>query len=261
MSDIRQLDGQRQFIQQTTAARDAERHYVATDMAMAEQELNARRNRLDVTHRERFDLERALADAKSELARQAAERVQLVNGKPPAIELQAFSTPISRTVVGKQVHCRLSKGCVAMIPLEDLVEEAKQAVRRRMWKPEDMRGFLDEVGPIGDFRMRYAVEIEVDSTRTRASMSIKEWQLVPESWQVGEPVAKAVAPQSEFRTALAALDPRDTTITVWTYPESFAEYRAVTQALHELGFTVAGRPLPAEAPIAGSSRGTRSAAQ
>jgi hypothetical protein len=260
-TDIRRLDAERQNVQATTTARDAERLFVATEIEMRQQELNARRNLLDASQREQLDLKRALADAQAELTRQGAERDYLRNGKAPTIELKAFSTPISKTVLGKQVHCRLSKGCLAMIPLDDLVEEAKQSVRRHQWKPEDMRGFLDEVGPIGGFRMRFAVEVEVDSTRTRAMMSIKEWQLVPESWQVGEPVAKAVQPQSEFRTALAGLDPSDTTITVWTYPESFAEYRQVTNTLHELGFAVAGRPLPDGIQIAGSSRGTRSAAQ
>jgi hypothetical protein len=260
-SDIQQLDAQRQYVQKSAAARDAERLYVATAIAMTEQELNTRRGKLDATQRERYDMERALADAKAALARQSAERESLAGGKPPAIELQSFSTPISKTVVGKQVHVRLSKGCVAIVPLDELVDEAKQATRRRMWKPEDMRGFTDEVGPIGGFRLRYVMEIEVDATRTRAAISMKEAQVVPESWQVGEPVAKALVPQSEFRTALGNLDPQDTTVTVWTYPESFAEYRAVTGVLHELGFTVAGRPLPDGVPIGSSSRGTKSAAQ
>ncbi len=259
--DIRQLDAQRQSIERSTQARDAERAYVATAIAMTEQELGAQRGQLDVAQRERFDMERALADAKTQLSRQAAERDSLANGKPPAIELPSISTPLSRAVVGRQIHVRLSKGCVAVVPVDDLVDEIKAAIRRRMPRAEDMRGFTDEVGPIGGFRMRYATGIEVDASRTRAGMFLKEWELVPESWQVGEPVAKAVQPQSEFRTALAALDPHDTTITVWVYPESFAEYRAVSDAMHQMGFTVAGRPLPYGTPIAGSIRGTKSAAQ
>ena len=55
--------------------------------------------------------------------------------------------------------------------------------------------------------------------------------------------------------------PRDTTITLWVYPDSFDLYRQLKEELHNLGFATAGRPLPEGVLIGGSSDGTRSSAQ
>jgi hypothetical protein len=78
---------------------------------------------------------------------------------------------------------------------------------------------------------------------------------------MGETIDEAMDPQSNLRAVLARHKSRDTTITLWTYPDSFGEFRRLKKELYLLGFPIAGRPLPADAPIGGSPRGSKSAAQ
>jgi hypothetical protein len=87
------------------------------------------------------------------------------------------------------------------------------------------------------------------------------WQLLPVSDELGETVSEALGEGSSFRDALAHENRRTVTLTLWTYPDSFATLRAVQQELYARGFQVAVRPLPEGMPIGGSPRGTRSAAQ
>ena len=89
---------------------------------------------------------------------------------------------------------------------------------------------------------------------------LKRWTLIPTSSTLGESVDEALGPTSQFRQRAASL-PRDTTITVWTYQDSFEDFRRIKEELFAYGFETAGRPLPNGVPIGGSPDGTRSAAQ
>jgi hypothetical protein len=84
---------------------------------------------------------------------------------------------------------------------------------------------------------------------------------LPESELIGEPLAEALRDDSQLQAVLANHRPAATTITVWTYPDSFHEFRQLKRALFERGYVTAARPLPADHPIGGSPEGTRSAAQ
>ena len=77
----------------------------------------------------------------------------------------------------------------------------------------------------------------------------------------GEPIDQAFQPASEFARVINRLNPQRTAITFWVYPDGFALYRALSDALHARGFTVAARPLPEGMPIRGSPSGSRSSAQ
>ena len=90
---------------------------------------------------------------------------------------------------------------------------------------------------------------------------LERWTLIPTDRRLGEPVDEALATGSRFREVLAAYPPDGTTVTVWTYEDSFAEFRRLKESLYRLGYSTAGRPLPANHPIGGSPDGTKSAAQ
>ncbi len=77
----------------------------------------------------------------------------------------------------------------------------------------------------------------------------------------GEPLDTALADTSSFRQSLAALKPGKTTVTLWVYQDSFAEFRQLRKELYRLGFVTAGRPLTDTMPIGGSPDGSRSAAE
>ena len=54
---------------------------------------------------------------------------------------------------------------------------------------------------------------------------------------------------------------KDATITLWTYPGSFDDFRKLKKELYRLGFPVAARPLPDGVPISASSQGSKSTAE
>ena len=60
---------------------------------------------------------------------------------------------------------------------------------------------------------------------------------------------------------IRSLDANDTTVTVWTYPDSYAAYRRLKETLQGMGFQCAARPMPEGELIGGSPHGSRSAAE
>jgi hypothetical protein len=85
--------------------------------------------------------------------------------------------------------------------------------------------------------------------------------MIPNSSQLGEPIDAALARNSQFREKLQMLSPHLYTITVWTYADSFADYRRLKKELYEMGYQVAARPLLMGMPIAASPNGSKSSAQ
>ena len=72
---------------------------------------------------------------------------------------------------------------------------------------------------------------------------------------------EALKEGSQFRQVLATLRPKQTVVTVWTYPDSFGDFRVLKSWLFDRGYASAARPLPFDQPISGSPEGSRSSAQ
>jgi hypothetical protein len=64
-----------------------------------------------------------------------------------------------------------------------------------------------------------------------------------------------------MRSILAGYDPNQTTVTVWVYPDSFAQFRTLKEELYKRGYLTASRPMPDGQPISGSPQGTYSTAE
>ena len=79
--------------------------------------------------------------------------------------------------------------------------------------------------------------------------------------QLGEPVDEAFGTHADLKRRLERSSPEATTVTIWTYPDSFGDFRKLKKTLFELGYTTAARPLPQGILIGGSPSGSKSAAQ
>jgi hypothetical protein len=158
---------------------------------------------------------------------------------------------------------------VAPIPLDRLLERFKSAAQQRMWKLADRPAMTDMVGPVGGFRLRYRLErvdiparVQLETGQVGSIVRLVRWELVPVANDLGEPVDAALASGSTFRAALPPVGRgAPPTITVWTYPDSFAALRSLKEQLHAAGYMVAVRPLPEGVAIGGSPQGSHSAAQ
>ena len=137
-----------------------------------------------------------------------------------------------------------------------------------MWKLEIDSQMTDMVGPIGGFRMRYALqrfeiplETQLATGRGGSIVQLARWELLPVSAKLGETVDSALAPGSAYQRVVASLDPRETTVTIWTYPDSFQDLRRLKRELYDQGIPTAARPMPEGLQIGGSPFGSKSAAQ
>jgi hypothetical protein len=130
----------------------------------------------------------------------------------------------------------------------------------------------DVTRPVGPFRLRYVVERERDVVESLTAggepgrgrgfaYGLTAWEVEPVAAQRGEALSAALAPGSEFRQVVDAVDARQTVITFWVYPDSFALYRGLRDFLYQREVEVAARPIPDGVPIRASRSGTRSRGQ
>jgi hypothetical protein len=247
-------------VQAELAARMAQRSHVSTLVAAVEQDLAKRRAALDHASRGRYDVERDLAIARDELAQLESQRKQLAEtAAPDTIKIESYPTPISRTVDDREVHFQLLGGRLAFIPFDALVDRLKGSMREYASKLQEQGEVSDTLGPIGGFRLRYSIERH--DVPGGSYMQVSHIDFLPTSNQLGETLNAALAPKSALRNKLEMISPRQYTITVWTYPDSFDEFRKLKKELYGMGYAVAARPLPQGMPIGASPQGSRSSAQ
>jgi len=253
-------------VAQSRLMREQERQYLAVLKQSAEQELEQRRAALTAEQREQFDARRRLGDARAKLAEIEQRRIHLAGTEPP-VEIKNYPTPLGRTVFGREVHFQLLRDHVAWLPVDELIEDAKSEARQKIWKLDGLPEATEVVGPREGFRLRYTLEKADLPAEDRAAgrsgyvIRSKKWELIPVTSSLGEPLAAALSAPSKFNSVLSRFDPQQTTVTLWTYPDSFDAFRKLREELHRRGFATAGRPLPEGMPIGGSPHGTRSSAQ
>ncbi len=114
---------------------------------------------------------------------------------------------------------------------------------------------------IGSFRLRYVV-------RTNSAGAIGGRVEVTGSGAVepmaairGETLTQALQPTSEFRQIADFIDAKQSVVTFWVYPDSFALFRQLRDYLYQRDIEVAARPLPYGASIAFGPDGTASRSQ
>ena len=248
--------------------RRRQRRVVAMQKAALEQQIESRRQQMDAQSRDRFDLKRSLSEMQSRLESLDGQQRQVEAARTAPTVLESYPTPLSKTVDENEVHFQLLGGRIVPIPVGELTAKLKSDFQRKTYRLLNQTEITGTVGPVGGFRMKYTMrrhdmtpEMAMATGRTGSFVRLQRWTLVPTSRRLGEPVEEALAEGSELRRALSKLRPPRDTITVWTYPDSFAAFRTLKKSLYHQGFSVAARPLPEGYPISGSPDGSKSAVQ
>jgi hypothetical protein len=174
---------------------------------------------------------------------------------------------MAKTVFGQELHFRLLDGRLTYLPWDDLVQKLKDEAGQKLWKLKDASLVHEEAGPVGGFRIRYALK-RVEHTMpsqlgpvSQRRIELDHFQLVPISDQLGEPIDNVWKNNSQLRSVLAANPPKQSTVTIWVYPNGFEQFRQLKTELYKLGYLTAARPMPDGRLIGGSPQGTRSASQ
>jgi hypothetical protein len=188
--------------------------------------------------------------------------------QPRAVKTLRYRTPLSAPVQTEEVTFECQNGRVTLVEVGRMLEEARSEARARS---KDLQSRWEVTGTTtaaGAFRMRFLVERERDVLDAGGSpgggsyrYGLTAWEIEPVQLVRGETLAEALKQGSAFRKVIDALDPQESAITLWVYPDSFALYRAIRDHLHGRDFVVAGRPLPHGASIAASRKGTVSQGQ
>jgi len=244
---------------------DEERQKYQLLVDVAEQRLAEYRNQLSADERARYDLEQELVKSKGELASMQTIPVSLTKPKPHVLE--HLPTPMARTVFGTEIHFRLLNHRLAYVPFDEMKERLMADARNQLPKMKDTPRAEFSLPETAGFGARYILrrtEGEVETragTQKHAGVELELIYLVDVEPNLGQPIAQALGPASEFRGRMANCRPQNTTVTIWVYPDSFDDFRALKAELFRLGFLTAARPMPMGEPIAGSPSGHRSAAE
>jgi hypothetical protein len=207
-----------------------------------------------------------------ERGQRLAADIQALQKLPPLRKTLRYRTPVSRPVHAEELLFECHAGRVTFIDIAALLSEVKQGLQekapmlRTQWQVEGV------AGPVGPFRLRYLIERERDLLDNLGSLGtptgnnsfsygLSEWVVEPIAPTRGEAADTALARGSEFRQVVDYVDPRQTVVTFWVYPDSFALYRQLRDYLHQREVEVAGRPLPDGMHISSSRRGSVSRGQ
>lgn len=259
-SELVNLDEEaKQLVATVTDAGNARIH-LATAVSAASREVAVRKQAVDARQVQAAEAATQRQRLRAEIERCTLEAEGIAHAPQTTEELLAYPTPIGRTVTGDEMHFRIAGGRIAYIPLTELFEEAKARTQRHGGSLASMQTRVETVGPVQDFFLDYVVEVQVNRSAGQVMVRSREWVARPAQRECGELLSHALARQSRFRTVLAGVTPA-TTVTLWCYPDSFEQYRAIREELHRLGIAAACRPLPEGAPIGGSAEGSKSVAQ
>ncbi len=233
----------------------------------ARRKLEAQTTALSSNERERIELAARRDELQRRLreARSGVEALSVEANRRQVIE--HFPTPIAKTVFSDEVHFRLREGRLVYVPMNELVEIMRNEWQEKARKLETARQTLETVGPVGDFRLQYQLDVEDETQQTgygpvsRRTPGFTRFVMVPVRESIGAPLDEALSEDSEFRRRLDEWNPEKTTISVWVYPDSFGEFNRLKQWLYERGFRTACWPLSGNSPISGGPGGYRSTAQ
>jgi hypothetical protein len=266
-ADIFAIDAKIKWQEFNIEYRRSERDRVHLLVQAAEEELADRRSHLDEAQRNQFDVRKDIAASESELSKLVNQVASLKSAAAPVAVIDHLPTPMARTVFGRELHLSLSRGRLRVIPWDQLVAQLKSDAPRRVQRLKDRDEITETLGPVGGFWMKYTLVRKRRTVTTRVGVAVQQgveldhFVLVPVAEDLGEDLTTALADGSEFRAVLDQHQPETTTLTVWTYPDSFNEFRTLKQSLYARGYLLASRPLPEGFPIGGSPSGMRSSAQ
>jgi hypothetical protein len=248
---------------------DARRQQLALVQAAVELDIAERRAKLDESARRQFDVQREIAEAQIRLAALTQEEFSLAGAPDDVEELECVPTPLAKTVTGDEIHVRLRHGQLAVVPVDELLDEVERRGGAYLRGGLAQRNqAVDVYGPIDGFRLRLSVERHVEELPPAAARGaprraaiVLQGVFLPTSDRIGVALEQALLPTSPFSQALRARRSAVGAVTAWVYPDSYAELRSLKKAMWDAGVPLAVRPLTDGQPIIFSTLGSKSAAQ
>jgi hypothetical protein len=265
--DVDKIAKEMEQVRVQTAKRASERDVLVLAVTGLDQQLRGALQSADRQPAADSQLAVKVIDARNRLEILNRQREAIEKSPQQSVQVESYSTPLGHTVDGREVHFQLRHGRIAYVPLNELVEKAMADLKRKAYKLSERNELTDTVAPEQGFRLTYTIRLrpptmdeirEAGNQRPRIQDRVV---LTPVADNLGETIEEALRPGSLFQQAITSRRAKDATITLWTYPDSFDDFRRVKKELYRIGFPVAARPLPDGVPISGSSSGSKSTAE
>ena len=238
-----------------TEYRRSERDRLLEQVAVARDRISTELNSTDSSQRQSIEKQQKLEQLQSQLTKTHELLGAADERKRPQVVLEHLPTPMAKTVFGKEMHIRLQRGQITLVPWDQLIEMLKRQLPLAAQRNASRGGIEETLGPVSGFMMRYKMQA------VRGGFELDRFEIETTPDCITEPLESALSPSGRLRLDLASRDPAETVITVWVYPDSFEQFRQLKAALFDEGFLCAARPLPDGMRIGASPRGSRSAAQ
>ena len=187
--------------------------------------------------------------------------------EPKSEVIKHFPSPIAKTVFSEEIHFRLDNGKISYVPMDELITRMKSEWKVKAEKLRQANQTIETVGPIRNYRMQYELAAQYVTQNTNVgpisskSVSFQHFVVLPASLTLGETIADALMEGSDFLDVLSRHEPRKTTVSIWVYPNSFAEHNQLKDWIHENGFQMASWPLGHGKKISGGPNGFKTSAQ
>jgi hypothetical protein len=265
--DIEKQQKQLQQFEMELAYRDSERIAILDRVTVAKRIVEDQTEALSDDDKQDVQVEEELNDLQKQLSNLLNQQGNLPPGEQNTAVLQHLPTPMAKTVFGREVHVMIKGGMVTVIPWEQLIEALKKEARITVERNAQKQSIVNMLGPIDGFMMRFGLlsKSGVVSKGAIATMAkvveLDRFELEPTNEIVRESAERTLRTGGRLRAELAQSASKQTTITVWVYPDSFKEFRHLKEMLFAEGYLCAARPLPENMRIGASPRGSSSTAQ
>lgn len=266
--DNHELEQKIRVEEQLTKQRKAARDEMLVKLQLVQKQLDDRRDQLDEQLRKRLMDEAAIASLQLKLSglKKQTTNVEAVYQAPEIID--HYPTPIAKTVFRDEVHFRLSGGKLSLVPLEKLTDLMQTDWDIKQEKLKKSPTIVETVGPINGFRLQYELAAKSIVRQTSAgpmtgqTIEFQRFSIKPVHDGIGEPVNEALNnPSSALIKQVQRMNPQKYTVSIWVYPDSYAEFKQLKTWLYEQGFQTAVWPLSEGSLISGGPNGYRTAAQ
>ena len=216
------------------------------------------------TVKEKIEYQRQLLETNAKLEQIDKAKTYFQQIRPQATVLENVPTPLAKTVEEKEIHVRLLGGKIVYVPFTELMQQLRRHVSENQNRYVKQKASAGKIGPIENFELEFLVATHdvpmLGGLGTRIELQYA--QMVPTLEPLGQTLREALdSPLSEFRRKLALYQKDIYTVTVWVYPDSFAEYQELKGFLLEHGYSTAARPTAMGQPISASPYGTKSSSQ
>ena len=220
------------------AVASEKRHKTLVSLEVVRREVESQRKKLGEAQQQQFDRLRERSEMQQSLDAIVRESKVLSVNQPTVVSktIEHHPTPISQTVFTDIIHVRLSKGRLAVVPVDLLTDQMRREWKVKAEKLKHRHGVsstIETVRPVDNFRLQY--ELQASGNRIR----LAGYHVIALSDQVGRPTAQMLQPGSSFTEALAKSVPEETTVSIWFYPNELKDHRLVKNWLHKQGFKVA----------------------